>query len=87
VYSFVSRIVVPGMEKTMGDRLSHIDGLTKSAGDLRAEAEKIEYDAFVALENDEIDAAAAEAKLIAAFREQNIREKEKLYETFSKRTK
>jgi F-type H+-transporting ATPase subunit b len=87
LYLYVANVVTPKIEETFEDRISHIDDLIKNAKKLEAEAQKLERDAFIALENAEIDSAAAESRLMSSFREQSIAEKSKLYERFSRKSK
>jgi F0F1-type ATP synthase membrane subunit b/b' len=87
VYLFISFVVTPKIEKTLENRVSHIDNLVQDAQKLESEATALEHDSFIALENAEMDSAAAEAKLMAAFREQSIEEKDVLYSKFSRKSK
>jgi F-type H+-transporting ATPase subunit b len=87
IYIFVSQVVTPGIERILGNRVSHIEDLVKNAKDLNSEAEKLEHEAFVSLENAAIEAEAAESKLISCFREQSIAEKKALYEVFSQESR
>ncbi|MDR2157969.1 MAG: hypothetical protein LBO02_01475 [Holosporaceae bacterium] len=87
VYLFVSRVFTPKLERTLLDRELHVENLLKAANKLKNEADKLEKDSIIALENAKIDSNAAESKVISAFREQSLREKDTLYELFSEKSK
>lgn len=87
VYAFMSTVIAPKIEKTLENRSSHIGSLVKRAEQLENDAKIIEKNALDALERAEVDATTAESKLIASFREQSIKEKEALYEVFSKQSR
>lgn len=87
LYIFISKVVTPSIEETFGNRMSHVDSLIDTANQLKSEARKLENDSFIALENAEIDSDAAESKLLASFREQSIKEKNMLFEMFSRKSK
>jgi len=87
IYMFVSKVVTPSIEETFENRVAHIDSLVDTANQLKSEAKKLENEAFIALENAEIDSSAIEQKLLASFREHSIKEKSMLFKTFSKRSK
>lgn len=87
VYVFMSTVIAPKIEKTLENRSSHIGSLVKRAEQLENDAKIIEKNALDALERAEVDATTAESKLIASFREQSIKEKEALYEVFSKQSR
>jgi F0F1-type ATP synthase membrane subunit b/b' len=83
----VSRVFTPKLERTLLDRELHVENLLKAANKLKNEADKLEKDSIIALENAKIDSNAAESKVISAFREQSLREKDTLYELFSEKSK
>ena len=83
----MSTVIAPKIEKTLENRSSHIGSLVKRAEQLENDAKIIEKNALDALERAEVDATTAESKLIASFREQSIKEKEALYEVFSKQSR
>jgi F0F1-type ATP synthase membrane subunit b/b' len=87
VYFFVSGIFVPKIEKVLRDRDFHVKRMLQTACRSKSEADKVEKDALVVLENAQIDTAAAESELIVALREQSLREKNSLYSLFSKKSK
>jgi F0F1-type ATP synthase membrane subunit b/b' len=87
VYIFVSKIVAPGLEKTLENRAAYISDLVKRANKLMVEADKVEKKSIVALENAELESSAAEIKLMSDFREKSIRTKKSLYTFFSERSK
>ncbi|MBR1734993.1 MAG: hypothetical protein IJ730_06060 [Alphaproteobacteria bacterium] len=87
IYAFMSFIIAPKIEETLENRASHIGLLVKRAERLEADAKGIEKNAQDALERAEIDISAAESKLISSLREQSIKEKETLYEIFSKESR
>jgi len=87
VYCFVSLVFTPKIEKVLRDREFYIDGFSRDARRLADEAEKLEKDSVAELENAQISASEAEAKLVSALREQNFREKELLYGLFSQKSK
>jgi F0F1-type ATP synthase membrane subunit b/b' len=87
VYVFVSNVLTPQIEETLENRISHIEALVNNAKQLETESKKLEQDAFIALEDAEIESAAAETKLMTSFREQSIKEKNMLYDMFSKKSK
>lgn len=87
VYAFMSAVIAPRIEQTLENRASHVGSLVKRAEQLEADAKMVEKNSFDALERAEVDAATAESKLIASFREQSIKEKEALYEVFSQESR
>lgn len=87
VYLFVSKVFTPQIEEILENRVVYIDDLLKRAQSLKEESEKLKNDSFIALENAQIDTEAAERKLIAAIREQNIKEKEQIYEMFAEKSR
>jgi F0F1-type ATP synthase membrane subunit b/b' len=87
VYLFVSRVFTPKIERIFSDRSFHIENVLKSAQRLKSEADRIEKDAAAALENAQIDIAEIESKIVSDLREQSLREKNKLYDLFSKKSK
>lgn len=87
VYLFVSKIFTPQVEEILENRVVYIDDLLKRAENLRTESEKLKEDSFIALENAQIDTEATERKIVASIREQNIKEKQYLYDTFSEKSR
>ena len=87
VYFFMSTVVAPNLEETLENREQHVGSLVKKAEKLNSDAQKIEKNAFDALERVEVDSAATESKLIASFREQSIKEKDALYKLFAKESR
>ncbi|MDR1560986.1 MAG: hypothetical protein LBS23_01375 [Holosporaceae bacterium] len=86
VYIFVSRIAVPKIEEIINKRVALIDDLLKRANQLSFEANKLEKDSIVALENAQIESKTAETQLISDLREQNIKEKKLLYDSFAEKS-
>ncbi|MDR2681884.1 MAG: hypothetical protein LBB29_02465 [Holosporaceae bacterium] len=87
VYLFISTVVTPGLEETLGNRMQHVDNLLKTATKLKSEAEKLQKESSNALENALLESYTAESELMSSFREKSIREKSNLHEMFSKRSK
>ena len=87
VYFFMSTVVAPNLEETLENREQHVGSLVKKAEKLNSDAQKIEKNAFDALERVEVDSAATESKLIASFREQSIKEKDALYKLFAEESR
>lgn len=87
VYFFMSTVVAPNIEETLENREQHVGSLVKKAEKLNSDAQKIEKNAFDALERVEVDSAATESKLIASFREQSIKEKDALYKLFAEESR
>ncbi len=78
----MATVVTPALQETLDNRVAHIDGLLKEAEKLKDEAQKLEHEAFSAYDDAQIQAAAEEAKLVENFRQNSIKEKEKLYDLF-----
>ena len=87
VYFFISKVVTPNIEETLQNRAAHVDDLLNAAKQLRSEADQLENDALVALENAELESAAAESELITAYRDRALKEKEELYTLFTEKSK
>lgn len=87
VYFFISKIVTPNIEETLQNRATHVGDLLNAAKQLRTEAEKLETDAVSALESTKLEAMVAESELLTEYRERSLKEKEELYNLFSKRSK
>ena len=87
VYFFMSTVVAPNLEETLENRAQHVGSLVKKAENLNSDAQKIEKNAFDALERVEVDYAEIESNLIASFREQSMKEKEALYKVFAKESR
>jgi hypothetical protein len=58
-----------------------------AAHQLKNKAELMEETAVTTLEDAQMDAATAEAKFLAVFRERNLKEKNSLYSLLSKKSK
>ena len=78
----MATVVNPALRETLDNRVAHIDGLLKEAEKLKSEASKLEHEAFSAFEDAQIQAAAEESRLVENFRQDSIKEKEKLYDLF-----
>jgi F-type H+-transporting ATPase subunit b len=87
VYLFISTVVTPSLEETLGNRMQHVDNLVKTAAKLKNEAEALEKEAGNALENAFLESYKAESELVSLFREKSIREKSNLHEMFSRESK
>ncbi|MDR1982713.1 MAG: hypothetical protein LBQ08_02870 [Holosporaceae bacterium] len=87
VYLFISKVFTPKIERILLDREFHIDGILKSANKLKKEADDMERDSTISMENAQMDSKAAEFKLVSTFREQSLEEKNSLYNLFSERSK
>ena len=87
VYFFMSTVVAPNLEETLENRAQHVGSLVKKAKNLNSDAQKIEKNAFDALERAEVDSAEIESNLIASFREQSMKEKDALYKVFAKESR
>jgi F-type H+-transporting ATPase subunit b len=86
VYLFISRKVTPEIEQTLRARTDHLNDLFKRARRLRSEAEKLESDARIALENARSKFSADESKFTAIFQEQSKKEKDSLEAAFARKS-
>ncbi|MDR3179891.1 MAG: hypothetical protein LBT70_03245 [Holosporaceae bacterium] len=87
VYLFMSTVVAPDLEETLGNRMLHVESLQKTAARLKDEAETLKKEADNALENAFLESYKAESELVSSFREKSIREKSNLHEEFSQKSK
>ena len=87
LYSFVSCVITPGIEKGLENRALYLDRLVENTKKYDSEAGKLVRDSLIALENAEIESANSESVLIASFRERSLAEKNTLYHDFSQKAK
>jgi F-type H+-transporting ATPase subunit b len=87
VYLFVSKILVPKMEHIFSEREFHIEGIRKTAHLVQEQALRTEKNTEIELENAQISIEEAEAKIVSNLREHNLKEKERLYNSFSEKSK
>jgi F-type H+-transporting ATPase subunit b len=84
VYIFMSRFATPKIEALLQNRSDYIKNFETVSAELQNEADKLDNESFVELENAEIEATATESKLMSDFRKQNLARKNQLFEKFSK---
>lgn len=87
VYLFVSRVAFPELQDIMRNRITHIESLLKSAETTKNEAEELERESRIALENARFDATAKESQLMADFIEKSIEQKNDFYKRFDRESK
>jgi hypothetical protein len=83
----VAKIFVPRIEIILKKRSQLVGSIQDEAYCLKRKAEETERTALIDLENAQIEAAAAETKIITDLRERNLKEKNNLYSIFSKKSK
>jgi F-type H+-transporting ATPase subunit b len=87
VYLFVSRVFVPKTEQVFSERDFHIEAIRRTAHLLKKEADRMERITDIELENAQISIAEAESKIVSGLREQSLKEKENLYNSFSEKSR
>lgn len=87
VYYFVSRVVTPDLEDILKNRASHVDELLQNAKQLKEEAESLEKNSLIAMENAGIEMSSIESEMLSSFMNQSMSEKNTLYSMFSEKSK
>jgi F0F1-type ATP synthase membrane subunit b/b' len=87
VYLFVSRVFVPRMDQIFSDREFHIESIKKTACLAKEQAVKTEKSTEIELENAQISIEETESRIVSNLREQTLREKKSLYNSFSEKSK
>jgi F0F1-type ATP synthase membrane subunit b/b' len=77
----------PKVERIFSERNGYVDSILNSANKLKNEAEIIDMDSSMALENAQIDSSLEESSLVSTLREQSLKEKNTLYALFSEKSK
>jgi F0F1-type ATP synthase membrane subunit b/b' len=87
VYLVVSKAFAPRIEKILQDRDVLVGSMQQTARQWKNEAIKIAEGVSVDLENAQMDVISTEAIQMESFRKQSLREKDALYDLFSRRSK
>lgn len=87
MYLVVSKAFAPRIEKILQDRDVLVGSMQQTARQWKNEAIKIAEGVSVDLENAQMDVISTEAIQMESFRKQSLREKDALYDLFSRRSK
>lgn len=87
VYLFVSRIAVPGLQEIVRTRAAHVESILKSAEQLKNEADRLERESQISLENAQLDASAKESRLMSDFREKSLAQKEDFFKRMARESR
>lgn len=84
VYLFVSRVAVPGLQEIIRSRTTYVESILRSAEKLKTEADRIQTESRIALEEVQLEASAEEQKLVFDFKQKSLAERNAFCERLEK---